>query len=271
MDVGGLLCRGCGSSNVTFNPQMRLLTCNQCGKEEFYERATLNANGKVVLSRQNAVNFFLEGKYDKAKHYAMDVLNISMDNVPALFIIAYSDEFVDKRNDSIRYFFEQVRDVALEHDEIQEMMKLVKASAYRLVNYEEQVIELFAKNMQSEECKEELNNFMDAICPYFISKRTSMDYLSQNLTEMYKELVEHCGIPKTCFALLKSIEENPDSPYASNSFFLSAKCKYYYEHYILPIGEVIKCITNEDYRKKFMNAYDIKCEKYRQDTGIQEG
>lgn len=268
MDVGGLVCRGCGSSNISFNPKMRLLTCNQCGKEEFYERATLNANGKVVLSRQNAVNFFVDGKYDNAKHYAMDVLNISMDNVPALFIIAYCDEFVDKRNDSIKYFFYQVKEVALEYDEVQEMIKLVKASAYRLINYEEDIIELFAKNMQSEESKNDLCALIDTLCPYFVSKRTSMDYLNDNLISMYKELIEHCGIPKTCFALLKSIEANPDSPYVSNSFYLKAKCKYYYDHYIIPIGDIISCMKNDEFGKKFLNAYEIKRNQYKKDSNI---
>lgn len=268
MDVGGLMCRGCGSSNVSFNPKMRLLTCNQCGKEEFYERATLNANGKVVLSRQNAVNFFVDGKYDSAKHYAMEVLNISMDNVPALFIIAYCDEFVDKRNDSIKYFFYQVKEVALEYDEVQEMINLVKASAYRLISNEEDIIELFAKNMQSDERKKDLCTLIDTLCPYFISKRSSMDYLNENLISMYKELIEHCGIPKTCFALLKSIESNPDSPYSSNSFYLRAKCEYYYEHYIIPIGEILACMKDDELGNKFKNAYETKRNQYKKDAGI---
>lgn len=268
MDVGGLTCRGCGSSNVTFNAKQRMLVCNQCGREEFYERATLNANGKVVLSRKNAVHFFRDGKYENARHYAMDVLNIAMDNVPALFIIAYCEEFIDMRYGSIKQFFHQVTDVALEYDEVREMMELVSSSAYRLLDYEEQIIELFARNMQAEESARELNDFIDKICPYFIGKRTSMDYLNTNLIEMYKELIGHCGIPRTCYALLKSIDSNPDSPYVTKSFYLKAKCKYYYDHYMIPIGEILGCMTNEEYRTKFLSVFQKKCEQYKHDANL---
>lgn len=264
MGDGGLVCSGCGSSNVTFDPKMRLLICNQCGKEEFYERATLNANGKVVLSRQNAVNFFIDGKYDNSKHYALEVLNIAMDNVPALFIMAYYEEFVEKKYDSIRFFFNQVQDVALEYDEVREMIKLVKAASYRLVNNEEDILELFLKNMQSEDSRSDLCEFVDSVCPYFITKRTSMDYLNENLVGLYKELIRRCGIPKTCFALLKSIETNPDSPYVNNSFYLKAKCQYFYDKYIVPVGDILSVMINNDYRDKFLAAYRTKCESFRQ-------
>ena len=268
MDSGGLLCSGCGSSNVTFIPQLRKLVCNQCGKETFYERATLNANGKVVLSRQNMIQFFLNGKYEDARHFSREVLNIAMDNVPALFVMAFCDEFVDKHNERIHDFFVQVNNVSLEYDEVREMIKLIKASAYRLVEYEGQVIELLAKNMQSEESLPELTDVLDTVCPYFISKRTSMDYLTASLVDMYKELAMHCGIPKTCFALLKSIETNPDSPYASNSFFLTSKCRFFYEHYIIPIGDIISAMGNSEYSAKFMNAYNSKCQKYKVDANL---
>ena len=263
-----LQCRGCGSSNVTFNPKMRLLTCNQCGREEFYSRATLNANGKVVLARKNAVNFFVEGKYEEAKHYAMDVLNISMDNVPALFIIAFYDEYVEKMNDSIRLFFSQVEDVAVEYEELQDMKLLIKSSVRRLSSFEEKIIEFFAKNMQAEEDKKELCELFDAICPYFIARRTSSNFLTDSLKDMYKELAGYCGIPKTCFALLKSIDTNPDSPYVNNSFFLQSKSRFFMDNYIVPIGEVLESMPNNEFKDKFVGAYKNKFNKFKVDAGI---
>lgn len=268
MSEGGLSCRGCGSSNVTFNAKQRLLICNQCGREEFYERATLNANGKVILSRKNAVNFFHDGKYENARHYAMDVLNIAMDNVPALFVMAYYEEFTDMHYGSIKEFFHQVSDVALEYDEVREMMQLVSSCAVRLVDYEEQIIELFARNMQSDESARELNDFIDKICPYFIGKRTSMDYLNENLIEMYKELIGHCGIPRTCLALLKSINSNPDSPYVTHSFYLKEKTRCYYDKYVVPIGEILGCVRNEAYRTKFLDAYNKMRKQYEQEANL---
>lgn len=268
MDTVGLQCHGCGSTDVEFNPKMRKLICHTCGKEEYYSRATLNANGKVVFSRQNAINFFMDGKFENAQHYAMDVLNISMDNAPALYIMAYYEEFVVKNEGSMKRFFNDIKDVALEYDEVQELKKLLTASAYRLKDFETSVIELIAVNMQSEEDSQDLCEFIDQICPYLISKRTSMDYLTKELIDMYKELAGHCGIPKTCFALLKSIETNPDSPYVNNSFYLKSKTQYFYDNYVIPIGSIINEMNNEQVKAKFVNSYENKKEKFMADAEL---
>lgn len=130
--MGGMQCRGCGSTNVSFDAKQRILICNQCGKEEYYSRATLNANGKVVFARQNAIRAFTSGKLEDARHYAMEVLNISMDNAPALYILAYYDEFTVRKPDSMGQFFASLRDVALEYDEVADLRGLMLASAYNL-------------------------------------------------------------------------------------------------------------------------------------------
>ena len=156
MDMEGMQCHGCGSSQVTFDPKRRILLCNQCGKEEYYSRATLNANGKVVFSRRNAIRFFSEGKLEDARHYAMEVLNISMDNAPAMYILAYYDEFTARKTDAMRRFFQQIRDVALEYDEVTDLRGLLLSSAYSLADYEEDTIQLIAVNMQSAEDRPQL-------------------------------------------------------------------------------------------------------------------
>lgn len=168
MDSGGLQCHGCGSTNVEFDPKNRKLICNTCGKEEYYSRATLNTNGKVVFSRQNAIQFFMDGRFEDSRHYAMEVLNILADNAPALYIMAYYEEFVTKNDGALKRFFNQMQEVALEYDEVQDLRKLLVASSYRLQDYEEDMIQLIAANMQSEEDKDELCGFIDQICPYLI-------------------------------------------------------------------------------------------------------
>ena len=268
MELDGLQCHGCGSTNVTFDPKRRILSCNQCGKEEYYSRSTLNANGKVVYARRNAINFFKEGRMEDAKHYAMEVLNISMDNAPAMYVLAYYDEFTARKPDSMRRFFAQIMDVALEYDEVRDMCGLIMASAYNLADFEEEVIRLIAINMQSPDDAKELCSIIDTICPFLISKRTSSGYLTDNLAEMYRELAEHCGIPKTCFALLKSIEANPDSPYATQSFYLKAKAQYFYERYIVNIGKIIRAMNDENFKAKFIAAYESKCRQYKTDAGL---
>ena len=86
---------------------------------------------------------------------------------------------------------------------------------------------------------------------------------------MYQELAAHCGIPKTCFALLKAIDTNPDSPYSGDSFYLKAKAQYFYDHYMADVGAVISAMADGELRGKFLGVYQKKCEKYRMDAGMQ--
>lgn len=268
MDLEGLQCHGCGSTNVTFDPKLRILSCNQCGKEEYYSRATLNANGKVVYARRNAIHFFKEGRVEDARHCAMEVLNISMDNAPAMYILAYYDEFIARKPDSMRQFFARIMEVPLEYDEVRDICSLLMSSAYNLADFEEEMIELVAINMQSPDDARELCLVIDTICPYLISKRTSAGYLTDKLAGMYQELAEHCGIPKTCFALLKSIETNPDSPYVGKSFYLKAKVRYFYDHYVASVGRILRAMNDASLKAKFVGAYEKKCQQYRADAGI---
>ena len=150
MEIGALQCHGCGSTKVSFDPQRRILICNQCGKTEYYSRSTLNANGKVLYARQNAISFFTEGRYEQAKQYAQEILNISIDNAPALYILAYYDEFHFGKNEALHRYFEKMDKIALEYDETRELMKLFLASPYKLMEHQEEVIRLLAVNMQAE-------------------------------------------------------------------------------------------------------------------------
>lgn len=265
MEATGLKCNGCGSSNVIFDSKRRMLICNQCGKEEYYSRATLNSNGKVLLSKDNAMHFFSEGKFDSARHYAHEILNISQDNAPALFIIAYYDQFVEKKDYSMRQFFSKIRDVSLEYREVRELITLFENAAYNMSDYEKDMLELAALNMQSSEDVEELSRFVDKVCPYYISKRASTNFFTKEMYEIYEELSGHCDIPKTCFALLKSIKQNPDSPYSDNSFYLKAKTEYFYNNYVLPIGEIIQNMSNQEVKPKFVVTYNKLKEEYRND------
>ncbi len=268
MELGGLQCHGCGSSNVVFNSKKRILICNQCGKEEYYSRATLNSNGKVMFSKENALNFFTEGKFDNAQHYALDILNIFKDHVPALYMIAYYDEFVMRKEGALKSFFREIKEISLEYDEVQDIKKLILASAYNMIDYEREVIELVSINMQSKEDEADLCEFVDKLCPYLISRRASMDFLTNHLIDLYKELARHCDIPKTCFALLKGIDDNPDSPYVNKCFYLHAKARYFYDHYILPVGTIIDAMRTRDIKEKFIASYRKKKAKYEEDANL---
>ena len=262
MEPGGMQCHGCGSTNVQFDPKRRILICNQCGKEEYYSRATLNANGKVLYARQNALSFFSEGRYDTARQYAQEVLNISVDNAPALYILSYHDEFKLGKNGILQRFFQKMDDLALEYDEVKELMSLFLASPLKLLDYEEDVIKVIAGNMQAEEDASVLCAFFDKICPYFISKWPSIAYFRPSLAEMYAELAGHCGIPKTCFALINAIQANPESPYSKNNFFLKQNAIYFYQNFVTPIGTIISAMKDNPMKSKFVAVYQQRRQQF---------
>ena len=268
MSDGNMQCHGCGSSNITFDPRRRTLHCNQCGKEEYYSRATLNSNGKVVYSRRNAVKFFTAGNYDLARHSAEDVIGISLDNAPALYILNYYDEFVSGRAGALKRFFTMVADTPLEYDEVTELMSLFTASPNRLLDCEKEVIELIAVNMQSEKDTALIGEFFDKLCPYLISKRSSTDFLTAELAEDYRDLAKHCGIPKTCYALLNGIRSNPESPYVSGTFFLKGKTQYFFDHYVLPVGDIIDSMKPNEFKEKFRRVYAQRKAEFMKDAGI---
>lgn len=263
-----LQCQGCGSSNVSLDPATRMLVCHQCGGQHSYSRSALNANGKVAFSRENAINFFKEGKFDNSRHYALEVLSISKDNAPALYIIAYYDEFVSKRTGVMKRFFQEVLDIPLEYDEVDELKELMLSSAVNLLDYEEEILQLIAINQQSPQEAEQLCQFIDLLCPYFIKKRSGIVFLTKSLIEIYKELAAHCDIPKTCFALLKAIDENPDSPYLKNTFYLSSNAKYFFDYFVVPVGEIIGAIRTAELKQKFVSYYSNKKQKYMEDANI---
>lgn len=260
-------CSGCGSSDVEFVPKTRKLICHQCGKEEYYSRATLNKNGKVIFAKDNAKKFFINGDMENSRHYALEVLNIFMDNVPAKFIVSYYDEVKNAKNSSIKDFFETVKDIPLEYDEIRDLQELFIASARVLNDYEKEIIEISAYNMQSVDDIKELEEFIDKICPYFIKNRLSADFMRDKGASYYEELANRLNIPKTCFALIKSIEENPESPYVSGSFSLQSKTRYFYENFVLVVGEVLNKMKESDYKAKLLMAYEQKLNKFKADAG----
>lgn len=256
MEIQGLTCHGCGSTDIAFDPATRKIHCNQCGREEYYSRAQLGATGKVAFAKDNAIRFFKEGNRDSARKFSGDVLNMMQDNASALFIMAYCDEFVESRSGAIKTFFEKMDSVPLEYDEVRDLKDLFSTAIYNLRDFEAEIVSLIVKNMQSSEDRSELETWIDTICSYCIGKYPSMDFLTEERVELYRDLASNCNIPKTCFALLKGIQSNPDSPYVTNSFYMKAKTAYFREHYIEPVGQIIATMPHGAYSQKFAAAYE---------------
>lgn len=258
-----IVCSGCGSANIHFDPQTRTISCSQCGKVEKYTRQKLNANGKVVNSIVNAKKFFLEANYANAEHYAREVLDMSVDQAPALYITAFVGDVVNKRRGNLASFFEVLKDIPIEYDELRDIMELFLSSPYGLIDYEEQVIEFIAKNADLNRDRKELSDFFDTLCPYFINKRATISSFSHELLEMYNELAAEVGIPKTVYALVSAIQKNPDSPIASRQFFLKTKVQTFYDSFMVPVGNIVKNMRQDDYKPKLQAAYNKLHDFYR--------
>ncbi|MDD7202366.1 MAG: hypothetical protein SPF89_11820 [Sphaerochaetaceae bacterium] len=268
MELQGLTCNGCGSSDVVFDPVTRKLHCNQCGREEYYSRAQLGANGKVAFTKDNAIQFFKSGNRVNARKFASDVLNIMQDNAAALFILAYCDEFVEGRSGAIKEFFRKIDDVALEYDEVRDLINLFTLSLYNLRDYESDMEILMVKNMQSERDRPELEKFIETVSPYCIGKYPSADFMTAEHMDLYCDLAANCNIPKTCFALLKGIQSNPDSPYVTKSFYMKARTQYFHDHYVLPVGRIINAMKESPGKSKFLGAFSAMLKKYESDATI---
>lgn len=266
MEVQGLSCHGCGSTDVEFDPTTRKIHCNQCGREEYYSRAQLGATGKVSFVKDNAIRFFKEGNRVNARKFASDVLNIMLDNATALFIIAYCDEYGEMRSSSISDFFRKVQDIPLEYNEVRELIDLFEASLYNMRDYEEDMVVLMIKNMQSEQDRKDLENFIDTVSPYCIAHYPSEDFLSEERCGLYCDIASNCNIPKTCYALLKGIRTNPDSPYVTHGFYLKAKTGYFRQHYVQSVGKVIQAMKESAFKTKFLAGYRQMVNQFDKDA-----
>lgn len=256
MELSGITCSGCGSSDVTFDAENRILICNQCGKREYYSRSQLAMNGKVVLVLDNAIKAFTSGNRETARRFAGDVLNVMLDSLPALFILSYLDEYELGKYNSIRDFFREADGIKeVEGDEIRDLLKLFIAAKYNLRGYEEEMLTLVIPNMQSPKDRDCLENFIDTISPYCISRYPSDDFMTEKRCELYSDIAANCNIPKTCITLLKGIKTNPDSPYVTNTFSMRARSEHFFNNYVKRVGKIISSMKKSDYSSKFAQAY----------------
>ena len=217
---------------------------------------------------ENAIKFFKNGQFQDAKKYAYDVLNIALDNAPASYIIAFTNEFVECKSNSMKNFFTNAKGLLLEYDELEKLMELFIQSVPRMLDFEEDILTVVSLNMQTEEQAAKLCEFVDRICPYFIGKRISLNFMTDEMVEIYGDLAEHCSVPKTCFALLKGMDTNPDSPLLNDDFTYEAKVKSFYKNYILPVGEIIGKMRSQEFRAKLMPAYNKKRDYYEKKANI---
>lgn len=263
MEVNGLTCEGCGSTDVEFNPVTRKVHCNQCGREMYYSRARLGATGKVAFSKDNAIKSLKDGNFMEARKFAADVLNMMQDNAAAQFIVAYCDEFCEGLAGSMNGYFDKIGPIALEYDEVRDLIDLFESTLYNMRDFEVQMVSLIVANMQSMDDRRLLESFIDGVCPYCIAHYASEDFMTEEREHFYEDLAANCDIPKTCLALLKGIKDNPGSPYKNGSFALHGRAVYFLDHYVEAVGRIVTSMKSSPYKQKFLLAYQQTSDQFR--------
>ena len=258
-------CSNCGSSEGEWDSRKLTFHCFRCRRESHFLRKDINSD--VGYRSEKAVQGFCDKNYDVAEKLAMEIVGISYYHAPANYILAYIGEIINHKYNKLDEFFTEMESQEeIEDSEIEELEKMIISSPSRLIDYEPRIINLIAKHIAKdksyEQMKSNLLRFTDTICPYWISTRTSSDFLTKELADIYKEMAQHCSIPKTCYALYNAIVKIPDSPCVNNTFYLTTKTRKFYENFILPIGEIINSIQDNDTKAKFSAAYENRKKQF---------
>lgn len=232
----------------------RRATCPFCGNAIVFRRKTINSSGGVSHNVELAIREFMQGNMVSSRRHAEDVLSVAVDNLPSLFIVAYIEGFVNATRTRIhldRLFYETVPSVEADDEEISMWLPMLQKSVTHLGDYEGPILTL-VKNM----CPpKEAAEFMDGFSPYLLVRRSSTVFFTNEVKNGYLDITKKGMAPKTWFALLSSLEKNPDSPIPGATYYLTTKTKLFHDEYLLPVGEILSAIPEETLRRKFLAVY----------------
>ena len=260
MDGTVFHCPGCGNPiNIDF--KTRKGVCDFCGNAVTFPRQTFNGNDKVKKELEHLVNCFMEKRYEEAKHHAESILAVAVDNAPSLFVRAYYESYIApiKKSERMREFFDKLNDIEADIEEIEPLKKMLLAAILHLDVFEKEAL-MWVESVTDNDS--DLCAFADSFCPIIISRRTTIDYMTIEMAATYKRIAARSSAPKTCYALLQSVLNNPDSPFKGNSFYLKTKTQRFYNDYLLPVGEIVGAIASEELKGKFCRVYNDLHDKF---------
>lgn len=257
-------CNNCGApveANV-IDFKTRRAFCRFCQKWIIFPKRTSTASPSATHAINEAVDLFLQSNFSSAKSGAETALTMVPKNIPALYIIGYCDAFVTavKTRTALNNLFNSVIvDADFEIEEEENFKKLLKATLLHSMDYEAQIVTRFNEIDNPQEIAE----FVESFTPLAVSKRKLYSWLTPTLAQTYKNIASRAKIPKTLFALLKSIESAEDSPVRNNSFYLKTQSYNFFVNYVEPIGEILKSYCDPEFRAKFVAVFKKSEEKFR--------
>ena len=259
MDAIAFHCYGCGAS-VDIDLKTRKGVCKWCGNVVTIPRKQINGLEDVQSELTVCVRCFLEKRFAEARNHAERVLAIAIDNAPALFARAYYESFTADILNSSRMaeFFNALPQIEVEPEEVEHLKEMFLSSVFKLAPYEEKVLGWAVTAMSPQELCEFTASFSTQLIP----KRTTIDFMTPALTEAYKNVSAAGTAPKTCYALLQAVLNNPDSPFRTNAFYLRTKTQRFYQEFLLPVGEILTSMASPELKNKFCHVYQSKKEEF---------
>lgn len=259
MDALVFHCPNCAAT-VDIDFKTRKGYCESCGSPVTFPRSAFNSDKNVENELKLCTKCFIEKRFSEAKNHAENILAVAIDNAPALYARAYYESYsaINKNSARMGEFFEQLREIQTDAEEIEPLRQMFISTLFKLADYEADVLNWATENLKpSELCK-----FTEEFSPALIVKRATIEFFTPALVELYKKISATCSMPKTCYALLQAITANPDSPYPDNRFFLKTKTQRFYQDFVLPVGEIIQSMQSEELKNKFYQVFKTKQKDY---------
>lgn len=258
-------CPGCGKSipfgNVDF--KTRRATCDYCDNDVILPRQEVTSSDKVINEVKQAVRFFIEKDFKMAEKYAEEVLTTAINHAAGLFIHGYYRAFVDglkKRDTLIKFFNEDLKTIVDEggmtDEELEGFKECVLSVIPNIAEYEEPILAAVLANDPKG-----VVAFTEAFSPICIMKRTDIDWATDGLFNIYKEIGTRGPIQKTWFALFSGMVNNPWSPYKAG-FHLTTRAQKFYDYYVLKVDALLNAIPDVTLRAKFYGAFTNKKQEF---------
>lgn len=254
MAVQTAIC-GCGSP-VEIDLMTRVGICPACGNQVQLTRDEVVGSDTVRNDMDIAVKYFKEKDVSSAVRYAEDLLAYVPDSAIGLFITSFYRCFMaeNKHKTALKEFFTGNRATFLEVNEFKQLLILIRLALPYLDDLEGEVM-VYVSSSGNQFLAE---TFFESYLPTVIGRHSGSDWLNPTLKSYYMNLVSVCNVPKTLFALYKSLTDNEDSPERKENYGMISMMKGFIDGFATSIGDIFSSIANPAVKEKFMKAYNAK-------------
>ena len=232
----------------------RTYSCEWCGTTSIIAKSHSKVEGSAKANLDEAVKLFMSGNFESAKRMAEMVCTTVPNNFTCLFIIEYFHAYVDSVKDSaamIRLFQKRLPDFEFEIEDEDTFKSLMLATINRTQQFEKEIL---AKLLEYDD-PAEAASFIEAFCPRAIALRANLNWVTPELTEIYKQLAAKATTPHLWLSLYQTLTKNPESPLVANDFHLRTKAQRIYDNILVPFGQVFDNIADPTMKAKFTTGF----------------